>query len=130
MEEGKNTLPGRKPGVYKKQDFESYLKWRSLPSSLRGQPKAVLEKLGFDDIEILTLLEIRTQTEFALKYGIKDLGTLSDWNKRIEKEGLIEGIYAWARVHTPDVVFALRKKIIKNGNGHDVKTWFDIVENI
>ena len=32
--------------VYKKQEFESYILWRSMPSILRGQPKHVIEKLG------------------------------------------------------------------------------------
>lgn len=60
---------------------------------LRGQPEPVLQKMGMDDPEVFELLKIKTQTEFAEQYGIKDLGTLTDWNKIIHKEGLLGDIY-------------------------------------
>ena len=43
------TINVRKSGVYKKQDFDSYVLWKSLPSILRGQPRQMLEKFGIDD---------------------------------------------------------------------------------
>jgi hypothetical protein len=64
-----------------------------------------------------------------MRYNIKDLGTLTDWNKRIEKEGLINSINTWARNLTPNVVLALYKNVSKNGKGRDVKVWFEIIEN-
>lgn len=120
---------GRKPTVYKKQDFDTYVLWKSLPSFLRGQPKVVLEKFGLTDDLILELLQIKTQTEFSVKFGIKDLGTLTDWNKRIEKDGLLQPLNSWARKLTPNVVFALYKNITKNGRSQEVKTWYEIIEN-
>lgn len=119
----------RKSGVYKKQDFNSYVLWKSLPSYLKGQPKAVLEKFGIIDEATLSLLEIKNQTDFATSFGIKDLGTLTDWNKRIEKEGLITSINSWARNLTPNVVLALYKNVSKNGKAQEVRAWFEIIEN-
>lgn len=119
----------RKGGVYRKQDFNSYVLWKSLPSFLKGQPKAVLEKFGIIDEATLSLLEIKNQTDFATTFGIKDLGTLTDWNKRIEKEGLITSINSWARNLTPNVVLALYKNVSKNGKAQEVRTWFEIIEN-
>ncbi len=119
----------RKGGVYRKQDFNSYVLWKSLPSFLKGQPKAVLEKFGIIDEAILSLLEIKNQTDFATTFGIKDLGTLTDWNKRIEKEGLITSINSWARNLTPNVVLALYKNVSKNGKAQEVRAWFEIIEN-
>ena len=121
----------RKFGVYRKQDFESYVLWKSLPSILRGQPRQVLEKFGIDDEVATSLLEIKTQTEFGRRFGIKDPSTLTDWNKRIEKEGLISNnINAWAKKLTPNVILALYKNITKNGRAPEVKVWYEIVEKL
>mgnify|MGYP001573280773 FL=1 len=73
--------------VYKKQEFESYIMWLSMPAILRGQPRHVIEKFGIDDELAMSLLEIKTQKEFANRFGIKDFGTLSAWNKRVEEQG-------------------------------------------
>jgi hypothetical protein len=126
-----NTSQQKKgAGVYRKQEFEAYIAWKSLPAFLKGQPEAVLKKTGMDDEATLELLKIRTQTEFAARFGIKDLGTLTDWNKRIEDDGLLNDIYAWARKLTPNVVFALYKNVSKHGKAKEVKAWFEIVENL
>jgi hypothetical protein len=117
-------------GVYKTQDFDSYVVWKSLPTVLRGQPRQVLEKYNIDDEIVTGLLEIKTQTEFAKKFDIKDLATLTDWNKKIEKDGLVPSINAWARKLTPNVVMALYKAVIKDGRAADVKAWYEIVENM
>ena len=117
-------------GVYKTQDFESYAMWKAMPSILRGQPRQVLEKFGIDDEVAIGLLEIKTQTEFAKRFDIKDLSTLTDWNKKIEKEGLVPGINAWARKLTPNVLMALYKTITKSGKAAEVKAWYEIVENM
>ncbi len=117
--------------VYKKQEFESYVLWLSMPSILRGQPRHVLEKMGIDDELAISLLDIKNQTEFARRFGIKDLGTLSDWNKRIEKRGgLLRDINAWAKKLTPNVLSALYREATKTGKAAEVKAWMEIVEGM
>ncbi len=117
-------------GVYKTQDFESYAMWKAMPSVLRGQPQQVLEKFGVDDEIALSLLEIKTQTEFAKRFDIKDLTTLTDWNKRLAREGLLPRMYVWARKLTPNVILALYKTATKDGKAAEVKAWLEIVEGI
>jgi hypothetical protein len=117
-------------GVYKTQDFESYAMWKAMPSVLRGQPRQVLEKFGIEDDVAISLLEIKTQTEFAKRFDIKDLATLTDWNRKIEKEGIIQRLNAWARKLTPNVLMALYKATIKDGKASEVKTWYEIVEGM
>ena len=117
-------------GVYRTQDFESYATWKSLPSFLRGQPRQVLENFGIDEDIIISLLEIKTQAEFARRFGIKDPSTLTDWNKRLEKEGGIGRIHGWARKLTPNVIFALYRNASKKGRAHEVKAWIEIVEGM
>jgi hypothetical protein len=126
-EEAGKTI--RKTGVYKKQDFTSYVLWKSLPSFLKGQPRVMLEKFGITDDATIELLSIKTQIDFASRFGIKDLGTLTDWNKRIEKEGLLTSINSWARTLTPNVVLALYKNASKNGKAQEVRAWFELIEN-
>jgi hypothetical protein len=120
----------KKHGVYRTQDFETYAMWKALPSFLRGQPRLVLEKFGIDEEIAINLLEIKTQTEFAKRFDIKDLATLTDWNKRLEKEGLISRMHAWARRLTPNVIFALYRTASKNGKAAEVKAWLEIVEGM
>jgi hypothetical protein len=120
----------KRSGVYKTQDFESYAMWKALPSFLRGQPRQVLEKFGIDEEISISLLEIKTQAEFARRFGIKDPATLTDWNKRLEKEGSILRIHEWARKLTPNVIFALYRNASKSGKASEVKTWVEIIEGM
>ena len=113
---------------YKKQVYETYALWKSLPSFLKGQPRVALEKFGIEEEAIFELLGIKTQLAFSKAYEI-DVSTLTEWNKRLEKDGLILGINAWARKLTPNVIFALYKNIIKSGRAHEVRAWFEIIEN-
>ena len=113
---------------YKNQTYETYVLWKSLPSFLKGQPKVALEKFGIEEESLFELLSIKTQLNFSKKYKV-DAGTLTDWNKRLEKDGLIMDMNSWARKLTPNVIFALYKNIIKNGRAHEVRAWFEIIEN-
>ena len=84
-----------------------------------------------DDELAMSLLEIKNQTEFAKRFGIKDLGTLTEWNKKIEKEGgLLKHINSWARKLTPNVVSALYREATKTGKAAEVKAWMEIVEGM
>jgi hypothetical protein len=113
---------------YKNQAYETYALWKSLPSFLKGQPQRALEKFGIEEESLFELLSIKTQLDFSKKYKV-DAGTLTDWNKRLEKDGLVTDINSWARKLTPNVIFALYKNIIKSGRAHEVKAWFEIIEN-
>lgn len=119
----------RRIGPYREQDFQTYVMWKSLPSVLRGYDKGKLNVLGFYDEIAIDLLLIRTQTEFARKYGIKDLGTLTDWNKKINSESLLQKpMFAWMKRLTPNVCFSLYRNAMKEGDAARVKLWFQLVE--
>jgi len=113
---------------YKNQVYTTYALWKSLPSFLKGQPRVALEKFGIEEESVFELLAIKTQAEFSKLYKV-DTGTLTDWNKRLEKDGLSKDLNAWARKLTPNVIFALYKNIIKSGRAHEVRAWFEIVEH-
>ena len=64
---------------YKKQVYETYALWKSLPSFLKGQPRVALEKFGIEEETMFELLSVKTQLDFSKKYEV-DTGTLTDWN--------------------------------------------------
>jgi len=119
-----------KKGVYKTQEFETYALWKTLPSFLRGQPRQVLEKFGIDEEIAIMLLEIKTQAEFGKRFEIKDPSTLTDWNKKLEKDGMLSRIHSWARRLTPNVIFALYRTSSKTGKAAEVRAWLDVVEGM
>jgi hypothetical protein len=87
--------------------------------------------MGIDDEIAMSLLEIKNQTEFAKRFGIKDLGTLSDWNKKIEERGgLLQNINSWAKKLTPNVISSLYREATKTGKASEVKAWMEIVEGM
>ncbi len=77
-----------KNNIYKRKEFEMYALWKSVPAYFRGMKKEQLLSHGFTDPLIKKIIKIKNQTEFAKTFRIKDLGTLTDWNKKIEKNNL------------------------------------------
>ena len=77
-----------KKAVYKEKEFKSYVLWKSMPAYFRGMKKEQLESHGFTDALLIKIATIKSQTAFAKAFHIKDLGTLTDWNNKIEKENL------------------------------------------
>ena len=115
-------------GVYKKAEFETYIIWKSLPALLRGCDKGKLMKLGVEDEMSLEMLEIKTQTEFAEKYGLKRT-TCSEWKKKLAGKKIVFGsIEKWAKMITPNVIMALAKTAIRTGKAPEVMAWMRIVE--
>ena len=74
--------------VHKEKEFGIYLLWKSLPAHARGMKKSELIALGLTDPLLQRIIKIKSQTEFAKHFSIKDLGTLTDWNARIKREDL------------------------------------------
>ncbi len=120
--------PNRGRGAYKAREFETYLKWRALPPSYRDMPRQSLEKMGFDE-SMQDRLEIKSQKAFAQRYNV-DESTLTEWNSKIDREGLLDDTRAWMRSMTPLVFGSLLKKIIKNPHASDVRLWLEYGEGI
>ena len=115
-------------GVYKTAEFLAYVVWKSLPAMLRGENIATLSKFGIDDELSVKMLEIKNQTEFAKKFGIKR-ATCSEWNKILFDKNLInENFLRWAKMITPNVIMALAKTAIKTGKAPEVMAWMKLVE--
>ena len=74
--------------VHKEKEFGIYVLWKSLPAYAKGMKKSELVALGLTDPLMQRIVKIKSQTEFAKYFSIKDLGTLTDWNARIKRDGL------------------------------------------
>ncbi len=74
--------------VHKEKEFGIYVLWKSLPAHAKGMKKSELVALGLTDPLMQRIIKIKSQTEFAKYFSIKDLGTLTDWNARIKRDGL------------------------------------------
>jgi hypothetical protein len=116
-----------KSRAYKEKEFEAYVLWRSFSLVFKNKPISFLENYGVTDPLEIELLSIGTQQEFAERFGIRDLGTLTDWNKRIEKENLLPKPYEWAAPLTKNVIAALYLAILKDAKPDRVKLWFEIM---
>ena len=122
-----NTKNTNKP--YKRDIFEAYVIWKSIPAFFRNStPQKVAIKLGVTETEIFELIGIRNQTEFAKKYSIEN-STLTNWNKLIEKNNTILDMRKWAKKLTKNVLFALYKNTTEHGDAMGTRLWMEIVEN-
>ena len=125
-----NELPTKTKNInnpYKKEIYETYVIWRSIPAFLREKKhEDIAEELKIDQELISDLVVIRTQTEFAKKYGIEN-STLSNWNKLIEKRDALGDARQWASKFTKNIVFALYQNALKTGNARSVELFFKAI---
>ena len=109
-------------------EYATYRYWSYLPSLIRGLSKEELMRVyKVDDLRLLAIAPIRTQTEFAAKFGIKDLGTLTDWNQRIQSDGPPPTNPALRHVMR-EALAALYLRLIIHGRAKDFKMFAAYVE--
>lgn len=113
---------------YKGQEYRLFLIWQSLPVTLRGISGEDAESRGVKDPEIIELIQCRTMSDFARRFGISN-DTLTDWKKQPVPEDLqaIDWRY-WAREFTPEVVHHLLEGIREKKKADAIKLWFQTVD--
>lgn len=116
--------------VHKEKEFRAYILWSSLPPIFKNKPLSVLEKYGITDPLAIELLAIPNQKEFARKFGIRDLGTLTDWNRKIREGNLLKKSYGWAQNLTKNVYGVFYEKLMREGTADQVRLWFEIFGDI
>jgi hypothetical protein len=110
---------------YFKKEFELYVLWQCQPAYFKRPPrgkdgtapssKDFLEGLGIDDDIIFELAEIKTQAQFAARYGLSP-DTLTAWNKSIENRNILEDMRKWARRISKNVVLAMYNNALSSKN--------------
>ncbi len=118
------------------EEFKAFALWLSMPPLMRKPPRdkngntptvrEFCEQMGIDDEEAIGLISIRTQGEFAEKYGISET-TISTWKKAIKKRDIMDDIRVWANELNSNVVFSLYNKTIRGGLPEHYKLWFQVI---
>lgn len=123
----KNKNRHKKP---KEQEiYDLYKFWKSLPAMWRGmEPKDLEAKFSIDDPMTIELLQIKTQTQFAEKFGI-NIDTTTDWNKRMEDEGVdyLADARKWANKLTKNVILAHYNKMIRKFDPVSGDIWYKTI---
>lgn len=119
-----NTKNTEKP--YKADIYDTYVAWRSIPAFMRLKSTPVTRDLKREDPSFGELLKIRTQTEFAEKYGVEN-STLTNWNRLIEKKDVLSETRTWAMKLTSNLLLALYRKGMDTGNPQAIQLWFQVV---
>lgn len=113
---------------YKKDIFDAYVAWRSIPASMRHNGAgAMAQDLIDEDTRFVEFLAIKNQSEFAQKYSVEN-STLTNWNKLIEKKDVMSEVRQWGQKFTKNVLFSLYRNVLENGNAEGVRLWLQIVE--
>lgn len=118
------------------EEFKAFAIWLSMPPLMRKPPRdkqgnaPTIEdfcaQMGIDDDEVISLVKIRTMTEFSEKYGISQ-NTLTAWRKEIKRQDIMHDIRVWANELNSNVVFALYNKAIRGGLPEHYKLWFQVI---
>jgi len=126
------TTRKRKEGVYKEEIFLKFIEWLAIPPKVRGATPEILSKnYGLpQDLFDQELLALRTQGKFAEYFNIGDPGTLSDWKKRIKREGRFKEqaeIKKWAQYLVPNVFFAFIQRALREGTARQMELYLKLV---
>lgn len=113
---------------YKGQEYRLFLIWRSLPVTLRGISSEQAEERGIKDPEIMELIQLKTQGDFAERFQIS-MNTLTEWKKQeVPSEYQMIDWRYWAREFTPEVVHHLLEGIREKKKADAIKLWFQTVD--
>lgn len=117
--------------------YETYCLWKSLPALFkyppvdkagsRPAPREFAEQMGIDDENILSLVDIKTQTQFAERFDVSP-DTLTDWNKTLKVRNTSDDLRGWAKHLTKNVMLSLYNTCVRRGWAIDAKLWLQYVE--
>ncbi len=113
---------------YKGQEYRLFLIWRSLPVTLRGISSEDAEDRGVKDPELIELIQCKTMSDFARRFGISN-DTLTDWKKKdVPDEYKVIDWRYWAKEFTSEVVHHLLESIREKKKADSIKLWLQTVD--
>lgn len=123
------TLSQKLPVIAENEEaFKAFELWKSLPIAMlsRFSPEEIKNKLGFDDPEVLELMEIKTNIQFGEKYGIAPV-TLSAWTQKLYANDPLIDSRRWADKLTKNLILSLYTHAMQKGNPLLFKLYFQVV---
>lgn len=114
----------------REREYRLFLIWKSIPISLRVAGREYAESLGIDDEDLLMLMGIKTQKDFAEKFGLNASHISEVWNKeKVPPEYEDINWRTWASKLTHNVVKRLYEAIMDEGDAARIKLWLQAVDN-
>lgn len=112
----------------KKYTRELFSLWCTLPDTFKGAPERITALLGITDEVTLKVLEISTMQQFASTFGVIPQ-TLSRWRREIETSSdYMDDVKRQMKPLTKNVMAALYRKLIEEGDGPRFTAWMKVVE--
>ena len=112
---------------YKPNEYRLYMVWKALPINAINCER-IAEEVTIDQCEVEQLIGIKTQSDFAKRFGLHQ-STLTEWNNQpIPSEYAHLDWRTWAKTLTKDVVFALYEGIMDYGDPARVRLWFQFID--
>lgn len=112
---------------YKPNEYRLYLIWKALPVNALDCNE-IAEGLSIERWELEQVAGIKTQSEFAKRFGIHP-GTLTEWNNhQIPSDYAHLDWRTWAKSLTKEVVFSLYQGILEHADAARVRLWFNYID--
>lgn len=102
--------------------------WLLIPRTFLGQGERVLGLLGISDQETVDLYVIKSQAEFAEKFGVGE-PTLSHWKREMQDGNDFSDFKRHMRGLTKNVMGALYRQAVAEGDAPRVKLWLQTIED-
>lgn len=110
------------------REYRLFLIWKSLPSNWLQMGVEYMEALGIDDPDILELVGIKYQKDFAAQFDL-DVTTLVLWNnKPVPPEYRDIDWRIWARKLTRNVMQALFEGMMTDKDAARAKLWLQATD--
>lgn len=116
----------KKQFIVRKDVYEIYVIWRTIPPLLVKGGEELLGALGIRNETVNEMARIKTQAQFAEKHGIAQ-ETLSDWNKKVRLDERFQKIREWVVDMSSSILVSLGRTAITKGSAPEVKLWFQLV---
>lgn len=128
--------PAEQLPVVKKEEFEAFVLWCSIPVFLKRPPRdkktghtpevrEFCESLGIEDERVFELAELKNQNEFAARFDLS-IDTLTDWKKLILERDLLGDLQTWAKPLSRNVLMSLYNNTLRGGLPEHYALWFKL----
>lgn len=107
---------------------EAFRAWLLLPRNFLGASENILRALGIADSQTVELCSITTQADFAAKFNVME-PTLSRWKREMREGNDFKDFKHSMRGLTKNVMGALYRKAMTDGDAARVKLWLQTVED-
>lgn len=115
-------------GSGKQYTREAFKMWCVLPDIFKGAPERITSLLGVMDPVTIELLGIPTMTRFAEEFGCS-VHTLTRWKREVEEsDQYMDDVRRAMRPLTKNVMAALYRKMLEEGDGPRFTAWMKVVE--